>query len=178
MDAKLVVVGGNARPAEIKLNLPVTIGRGRKASLMLPHPHISREHCEIFEVNGQLVVRDLESMNGTFVNNERVRESILAPGAVLTLGPITFRAVYELGQPARVLPSEPLPVQPPLEVEIPADQLLASDRGPRTEKVPGASPADAVDEERATEVSGVDSEEFMRQLREAEQKDGEAEQAG
>jgi pSer/pThr/pTyr-binding forkhead associated (FHA) protein len=176
MDAKLVVVGGNARPAEIKLNLPVTIGRGRRATLMLPHPHISREHCEIFEANGQLVVRDLESMNGTFVNNERVRESLLAPGALLTLGPITFRAVYEVGQQSRVAPSEPLPVQPPLEVEIPPDQSPASDREPRIEKVAGASPGGAVDEERATEVSEVDSEEFMRQLREAEQEDGEDEQ--
>ena len=70
MDAKLVVVGGDAKAAEIKLRLPTIIGRGRGASLALPHPLVSRQHCEIFEANGQLMVRDLGSLNGTFVNNE------------------------------------------------------------------------------------------------------------
>jgi predicted component of type VI protein secretion system len=95
LNAKLVVVGGDVKTAEIKLRLPSTVGRGRGTTIMLPHPLVSRQHCELFEVNGQLMVRDLGSLNGTFVNNQRVTESPLPPGELLTIGTVTFRAMYE-----------------------------------------------------------------------------------
>jgi len=95
MDAKLVVVGSEAKPKEIKLRLPVIIGRGRQATLVLPHPLVSRKHCEIVECEGFLVVRDLGSLNGTFVNQRRIQQAVLPPGGLLTLGAVTFRAVYE-----------------------------------------------------------------------------------
>jgi pSer/pThr/pTyr-binding forkhead associated (FHA) protein len=96
LNAKLVVVGGDVKTTEIALRLPSTIGRGRGATLVLPHPLVSRQHCELFEANGQLMVRDLGSLNGTFINNQRVTESALAPGELLTVGTVTFRAVYEV----------------------------------------------------------------------------------
>lgn len=95
MDAKLVVVGSQITPKEIKLRLPVVIGRGRQATLVLPHPLVSRRHCEIVEHQGFLLVRDLGSLNGTFVDQHRIQQEILPPGGLLTLGTITFRAVYE-----------------------------------------------------------------------------------
>jgi predicted component of type VI protein secretion system len=95
LNAKLVVVGGDVKTAEIKLRLPSTVGRGRGTTIMLPHPLVSRQHCELFEMNGQLMVRDLGSLNGTFVNNQRVTESPLPPGELLTIGTVTFRAMYE-----------------------------------------------------------------------------------
>jgi predicted component of type VI protein secretion system len=98
LSAKLVVVGGEVKSAEIKLRLPSTIGRGRGATIMLPHPLVSRQHCELFETNGRLMVRDLGSLNGTFVNNERISEAPLPPGELLTVGAVTFRAVYEVAE--------------------------------------------------------------------------------
>jgi pSer/pThr/pTyr-binding forkhead associated (FHA) protein len=98
MDAKLVVVGSQITPKEIKLRLPVIIGRGRQATLVLPHPLVSRRHCEIVEHEGFLLVRDLGSLNGTFVDQNRIQQEILPPGGLLTLGTITFRAVYEAGR--------------------------------------------------------------------------------
>ena len=65
--------------------------------MVLPHPLVSRNHCELFESDGKLMVRDLGSLNGTFVNNERITESPLAPGELLTIGTVTFRAVYDAG---------------------------------------------------------------------------------
>ncbi len=94
MEAKLIVVGGDAKATEIKLKLPTIIGRGRGATLTLPHPLVSRQHCEIYESNGQLFVRDMGSLNGTFVGNEPITEAPLPPGELLTVGAVTFRAIY------------------------------------------------------------------------------------
>ncbi len=92
---KLVVVSGEVKTTEIDVKLPAKIGRGRDAAVVLQHPLVSRHHCELFEADGLLMVRDLESLNGTFVNNERISEVALAPGELLTIGTVTFRAVYE-----------------------------------------------------------------------------------
>ena len=95
LNAKLVVVGGDVKTEEIKLRLPSTIGRGKGTTIMLAHPLVSRQHCELYEADGQLMVKDLGSLNGTFVNNQKVTEAPLPPGELLTIGTVTFRAVYE-----------------------------------------------------------------------------------
>jgi len=96
LNVKLVVVGGDVKTTELTLRLPSTIGRGRGTSVILPHPLVSRQHCELYEADGQLMVRDLGSLNGTFVNNQRITDALLAPGELLTVGTVTFRAVYEI----------------------------------------------------------------------------------
>ena len=74
MEVKLVVVGGDAAQAsEFAIKLPTVIGRSRTADLPLANPLVSRRHCEIFEANGQLMVRDLGSLNGTFVGKDARR---------------------------------------------------------------------------------------------------------
>lgn len=95
MDAKLIVVGGKANKSEVSLKLPSTIGRSRSADLTVAHPKVSRQHCELFERDGMLVVRDNGSLNGTFVEDNRISEAVLEPGQRLTVGPLTFVAAYE-----------------------------------------------------------------------------------
>ena len=92
VEAKLVVVGGEAQPREYDLQLPVIIGRSRHTDLMLGHPLVSRQHCEVFEANGMLMVRDLGSLNGTFVGDKQLAEQAMPvkPGDLLTVGPVTF----------------------------------------------------------------------------------------
>lgn len=125
MDAKLVVVGGNANKAEVRLKLPMTIGRNREAGLTVSHPNVSRIHCQLYEVDGALVVRDNNSTNGTLINNDRIREAILKPGDKLTVGPLTFVAIYKhsgdyppIGDRTRPAPSMPVP-DDPTEVDSP-----------------------------------------------------------
>lgn len=107
LQASLIVVGGEATDHEIKLDLPATIGRGREAGVQVQHSLVSRIHCELFERDGRLFVRDLQSLNGTYVNNFRiVDEEPLLPDQLLTLGNITFRAKYQPAeQPAVARPS-------------------------------------------------------------------------
>ena len=104
LEAKLVVVGGDAKKTEVSLDLPVVIGRGKEAGLTVPHALVSRKHTEIYEQDGRLFVRDLGSLNGTYLNSTRIEcDQPLDPNQLLTLGNITFRAVYELG-PGAVSP--------------------------------------------------------------------------
>jgi hypothetical protein len=96
VDAKLVVVGGNPQIRQYELHLPVIIGRSQTTELTLGHPLVSRQHCVVFEEGGVLMVRDLGSLNGTFIGDTRVADQALPvrPGDLLTVGPVTFRAVY------------------------------------------------------------------------------------
>lgn len=92
----LRIVGGDAKTTEINLKLPTTIGRAREATLTLPHPLVSRQHCELFEKDGMLYVKDLGSTNGTFVDNQKIEEeTLLNPEQLLTVGNVTFRAIYD-----------------------------------------------------------------------------------
>ncbi len=100
MDVTLVVVGGKTHAAEVKLSLPTVIGRGPDCKVRLPQPLVSRRHCELFEAQGRLIVRDLDSMNGTYVGSQRVEEAELPHEGLLTIGAVTFRAIYQPGEPA------------------------------------------------------------------------------
>ena len=95
LHARLVVVGGDMDTSEVSLTLPAVVGRGRDASIHLAHPLVSRRHCELRECEGRLRVRDLDSLNGTFVGSERIQDAELGPGQLLTVGTVTFRALYE-----------------------------------------------------------------------------------
>jgi len=55
---------------------PFQVGRRRDLALTLARPTVSTLHAELAQENGQLVVRDLGSTNGTFVNGNRIVDSI------------------------------------------------------------------------------------------------------
>ena len=94
LKAKLRIVGGSDGKDEIGLMLPATIGRGRENEIPLNHPLVSRHHCQIYENDGLLHVRDLGSLNGTYIGRDRIEDHILYPGDLLTVGSFTFRAIY------------------------------------------------------------------------------------
>lgn len=75
--------------------LPITIGRGDDASVCVHDRWVSRRHCEVDAIDGALVVRDLGSKHGTFVNGEIVTQAVLKPGDQLGVGLSTFVAVYD-----------------------------------------------------------------------------------
>jgi pSer/pThr/pTyr-binding forkhead associated (FHA) protein len=69
----------------------VVIGRGAACDLTLPSPAASRRHAEVFPRGDGWAVRDLDSTNGTFLNDEPVRASRdLSPGDVVRIGQETI----------------------------------------------------------------------------------------
>ncbi|HLO19378.1 MAG TPA: TIR domain-containing protein [Sphingomicrobium sp.] len=70
----------------------VSIGRTAPADVVLPHRSISREHCIVGLANDELLVTDLNSTNGTYIDDERVhRATILPVGSVVRLGQISLK---------------------------------------------------------------------------------------
>ena len=135
MDAKLIVVNGKTRKRSVALKLPTVVGRSRKVDLTVAHPMVSRRHCELFEADGLLMIRDLDSMNGTIIGDRRVKEAPLPPDGEFSIGPITFRAQYEYQGDLDSLP-EAVPAEPRSE---PADAPAAEDDKPSNEKQSGKS---------------------------------------
>ncbi|NUR54491.1 MAG: HD domain-containing protein [Acidobacteria bacterium] len=71
----------------------ITAGRTSQCELHLEDPAVSRRHCSIAYTNDGLRVCDLDSVNGTFINERSVREGVARAGDVIRLGatPIEVR---------------------------------------------------------------------------------------
>ncbi len=66
------------------------IGRGNDNHLVIKFPNVSTRHCSIRTfADGGMVIEDLESSNGTFVNGKRIRQCQLKPGDELSLAGFT-----------------------------------------------------------------------------------------
>jgi len=74
-----------------ELTAPVTmLGRGTDCDLRLVDPGVSRHHAELRVEDGEVVLVDLGSTNGTFVNGQPVRRVTLNDGTQVTLGRTTL----------------------------------------------------------------------------------------
>jgi predicted component of type VI protein secretion system len=105
MVVRFHVVSPVAKQRTFTVRLPIMLGRGEEAKFRIQHDLVSRRHCEFFERQGQVYVRDLGSTNGTFLNDEQVPASTktaVSPGAVVRVGGLSFAVDY---QPSSVLDS-------------------------------------------------------------------------
>lgn len=160
MDAKLLVVAGDTDCKEVRLKIPTVIGRSREVDLVIAHPLVSRRHCEITATDdGQLQVHDLGSLNGTFVGQDRVEEAVLKPGALLTVGAVTFRAVYgDYDEEADDVEFSPIDETPEQSSAMVDTQTTTDTRANNHQKKTGANKDRTVsDEKSSTEPVGSKS---------------------
>jgi len=83
----------------------LTIGKAADNDLVLSDDTVSRHHCEIVRAPDGLHVRDLESTNGTRIDNTRVREAMIQPGSVLKVGEVDIQ-FKPTAHRVEVLPSD------------------------------------------------------------------------
>jgi hypothetical protein len=90
----LVVTRGSNMGARYLLGDHVTrAGRHPESDIFLDDITVSRRHVEITHVNGgTFLIRDVGSLNGTYVNRERIDEASLEPGDEVQIG--KFKLVY------------------------------------------------------------------------------------
>ncbi len=90
--AKLVVLseGFTGLTCELKAD-KTTVGRLEDNAFQISEPSVSSHHCELTRRGTDLLVKDLNSTNGTFINGEKVAEAVLKPGQMLRLGQVEMR---------------------------------------------------------------------------------------
>ena len=127
-----------------------TMGRAEQREITIPDPAASRNHAQLLNASGSWWVRDNGSVNGTFVNGRRVRETPLSPGDRVRIGATEFRFEFietrddqststlpfvgsmfadeTAGYTAPPLPNEPTPVrrQAPPQAPSPAGDFEMS----------------------------------------------------
>jgi predicted component of type VI protein secretion system len=144
MELKLVVLAGAKHGTEIPLKKDqFVIGRAKECNLRAGSEAISRRHCAITRSNGQWMVRDLGSRNGTHVNEVRIEQEVpLSAGDELRVGPLKFRvdsaavtvpaaaAIPPLAPAADVKPRKQPPVK---DVADAAQRIVAQSDGQMSE---------------------------------------------
>ncbi|MCH2134760.1 MAG: FHA domain-containing protein [Phycisphaerales bacterium] len=69
----------------------VIIGRDESCDVRINARSISREHCSIEHIEGEMRLRDLDSSGGTFCGGERIDEIRLEDGMEITVGPALLK---------------------------------------------------------------------------------------
>jgi len=69
---------------------PITVGRDSSETIQILDQGASRRHSEVFRVGEMCFIRDLDSKNGTFVNDERIAEELLQVGDKIRIGNTIF----------------------------------------------------------------------------------------
>ena len=124
MNYKFVMVDNASGADRVRWILPppVVVGRCPTTDICIADPSISRRHCQ-FSINseGALVVRDLGSLNGIYIDNQRVeRPTVVRPGSEVRIGAVTIRAEF-----TEEVADQPLSVE---TYEVDATQRMRSVR--------------------------------------------------
>jgi two-component system, NtrC family, response regulator HydG len=114
---KLLAISGPLRKAEIPLSERTTIGRDAANSVQLEDPGVSPRHCVIETHDGKIVLTDLESHLGTFVNGIPVKDRELEPGDQIAVGNSAF-LLEKVKTPAAARSSVQLTAAQPLNCRV------------------------------------------------------------
>jgi len=126
--AKLVILtqGLNGRAHELNVDR-TTIGRVEDNMFQIAEASVSSHHCEVLLRGSDIVIKDLNSTNGTFINDEQITERVLKPGQTLRLGQIELK--LETGMPDSAPASAPTTAPAPGPVKKQMEATMVIPRG-------------------------------------------------
>jgi two-component system cell cycle response regulator len=91
-EACLVVIYGLDLGKKYNLNRPqIVIGRSSKADIQIDQEAVSRNHCKIINTGKAILLRDMGSTNGTYINDELIDEYVLRDGDFIKVGRCIFK---------------------------------------------------------------------------------------
>jgi predicted component of type VI protein secretion system len=158
MQVKLKVMAGSHAGTEIGVTSnKFLIGRSESCNLRPKSESVSRKHCILVIRDNVLLAQDLQSRNGTFVNEKRLppdKAKVLSGGDKLRVGKLEFEVVIEHGLQA--------PKKPEVKSvgEAAARTVEASD-GSRCEAIDVSSWLDEADQiDRVRKMSDPDTRQF------------------
>jgi predicted component of type VI protein secretion system len=158
MQVKLKVLAGSHAGTEIGVTSnKFLIGRSESCNLRPKSESVSRKHCILVIRDNVLLVQDLQSRNGTFVNEKRLptdKAKVLTGGDKLRVGKLEFEVVVEHGLQA--------PKKPEVKnVGEAAARTVESSDGSRFEAVDVSSWLDEADQiDRVRKLSDPDTRQF------------------
>jgi len=94
---KLLVTDIEGQVEEYSIRKNSKIGRHKDNDIVIDTPRISRYHAEILDRNGRWYVRDLESMNGTKLNQKNIDLVPINTGDIISVGGATIRCIIPYG---------------------------------------------------------------------------------
>src|SRR5207247_2835438 len=120
-----LVLTGLTHPGEFELEPGLnTLGSNPTNDYRLHDATVSSFHCEIVLSDDSVLVRDLGSTNGTFIDNQPVHEGQLKPGQILRLGSAELRLESQpVPEPAEISVPELKVEPPPASVTLPDGSL-------------------------------------------------------
>src|SRR3989475_7515646 len=127
--ARLVLLseGLTGRTYELKVD-KTTVGRVEDNAFQIPETSVSSHHAELLLRGHDVVVKDLNSTNGTFINGEKVAEAVLKPGQILRLGQVEMRLESAAAAAAAASAASKKPLEKTMVIGIKAQDL---DQGAR-----------------------------------------------
>jgi pSer/pThr/pTyr-binding forkhead associated (FHA) protein len=127
--AKLVIQnqGMTGRACELQTDR-TTIGRVEDNTFQIADPSVSSHHCEVHLRGSEILIRDLNSTNGSFIGNDKITEQVLKPGQILRLGQVELKLEAE-GAPASSPSTPSTPSAPAASARKQVDATMLIPRG-------------------------------------------------
>src|ERR1700689_4816890 len=100
-----------------------TIGRVDDNTFQIVDPSVSSHHCEVHLRGSEILIRDLNSTNGSFIGNDKITEQVLKPGQTLRLGQVELKLEVE-GAPASISSTSSTPSGAPAKKQVDATMLI------------------------------------------------------
>jgi len=128
--AKLVILNQGMTGRTFELNIErTTVGRVEDNTFQIADGSVSSHHAEIVLRGPEILIRDLNSTNGSFINNEKITERILKLGETLRFGQVELK--LDDGKPVSAPPpagtNPPAGANPPAAAPVPAPPKKTSD---------------------------------------------------
>jgi adenylate cyclase len=154
---KLVSTSGE-QTVDIKPGAPMVVGRAVSSDVPIYDPTISRQHAQLQAQANGVLVKDLGSSNGTFLNGGRITEAVATANDVVMFGKVSFY-VREAAKAAAAPKPADFPAPKPPQATI-VRQLPLSPEGAiisgRVQRVSTQTPAPAEREEAAKKAKGLE----------------------
>lgn len=83
---------------KLQKDKPLTIGRSQDADIAVADEKVSRLHCGLRFMEGDFIVKNLGSRNGTYLNGSQVDVATIEPGDRIRVGSTVFKIEQELGK--------------------------------------------------------------------------------
>ena len=132
----VVVKTGPEAGRRVELDLEVAIGR-QDGDLVVEDPEVSRRHAVLRRSGGSVVVEDLDSTNGTFVNGERIRSPItVGPGDEVRVGRTMLEIEPDQRADDTIVSTPPRPDQIRTAEAPPSGGVLADEHEDATQPLP------------------------------------------